>query len=74
MTPQLENAIASAQSLSVAEQRELLGILSQLVNESEADIEPTADEIAASLHRALHEVETGQTIAISQLWEGLDEE
>ncbi|MGG6268542.1 hypothetical protein ACQ4M3_29290 [Leptolyngbya sp. AN03gr2] len=74
MTPQLENAIAIAQSLSIEEQRELLDVLSELVNEPEEDVEPSADEIAASLQRALHEVKTGQTKPISQLWDSLDAE
>ncbi|MBW4524062.1 MAG: hypothetical protein KME18_02530 [Phormidium tanganyikae FI6-MK23] len=75
MTPQLENAIAIARSLSVPEQRELLDILSNLVDETEEeDIEPSVEEIAASLESALHEVKAGQTKPISQLWDDLKSE
>ncbi|NJN86426.1 MAG: hypothetical protein HC881_09085 [Leptolyngbyaceae cyanobacterium SL_7_1] len=38
--------------------------------EDEEDI--SVEEIAASLRRALHEVKTGQTKPISQLWDNLD--
>ncbi|MBD2081673.1 hypothetical protein [Leptolyngbya sp. FACHB-17] len=72
MTPQLGNAIAIAKSLCVSEQRELINILSNLLNESEDD--PSVEEVAASLQRALHEVKTGQTKPISQLWDSLDGE
>ncbi|WP_055073686.1 hypothetical protein [Pseudanabaena sp. 'Roaring Creek'] len=34
--------------------------------------EPSPEQVAASLHRALHEVKTGQTKPISQLWDSLD--
>ena len=34
--------------------------------------DPSPEQIAASLHRALHEVKTGQTKPISQLWDSLD--
>lgn len=34
--------------------------------------DPSPQQIAASLHRALHEVKTGQTKPISQLWDSLD--
>ncbi len=34
--------------------------------------DPSPSQIAASLHRALHEVKTGQTKPISQLWDSLD--
>lgn len=76
MTSQLETAIALAQKLSAPEKRQLLNILSDLVNESEPeeDIELSTDEIAASLQRAIHEVEIGQTKPISQLWDILDGE
>jgi hypothetical protein len=74
MTPQLENAITIAQSLSVEEQRELLSILSELVDGSQTESELSANEIAASLERAIHEVKTGQTKPIAQLWDSLDAE
>jgi hypothetical protein len=34
--------------------------------------DPTPEQIAASLHKALHEVKMGQTKPISQLWDSLD--
>jgi hypothetical protein len=34
--------------------------------------DPSPEQIAANLHRALHEVKTGQTKPISQLWDSLD--
>lgn len=74
MTPQLENAIAIAKTLSVSEQRELINILSDLLKESEEENDPSVEGIAASLQRALHEVKAGQTKPIPQLWNSLDEE
>jgi hypothetical protein len=41
--------------------------------EEQAEVfDPSPEQIAASLHRALHEVKTGQTKPISQLWDSLD--
>lgn len=74
MTPQLENAIAIAKTLSGSEQRELINVLSDLLKESEEENDPSVEGIAASLQRALHEVKAGQTKPISQLWNSLDEE
>jgi hypothetical protein len=34
--------------------------------------DPSPEQIAASLHRVLHEVKMGQTKPISQLWDSLD--
>lgn len=34
--------------------------------------DPSSEQIATSLHKALHEVKTGQTKPISQLWDSLD--
>lgn len=34
--------------------------------------DPSPEQIAASLHRALREVKAGQTKPISQLWDSLD--
>ncbi len=34
--------------------------------------DPTPEQIAASLHRALRDVKAGQTKPISQLWDSLD--
>jgi hypothetical protein len=34
--------------------------------------DPSPEQIAASLHKALHEVKTGQIKPISQLWDSLD--
>ncbi|GAP99002.1 hypothetical protein [Leptolyngbya sp. NIES-2104] len=67
MTPQLQDAIAIAQSLSDSEKRELLQVLSDLIDDSD----PTPEEIAASIQSALHDVRTGQTKPIAQLWESL---
>jgi hypothetical protein len=35
--------------------------------------DPSSEEIAASLRRALHEVEAGQTKPIAQLWDSIGE-
>lgn len=41
---------------------------------TEDEDDTSIEEIAASLRRALHEVKTGQTKPIAQLWDSLDED
>ena len=42
------------------------------LEEQDEVFDPSPSQIAASLHGALHEVKTGQTKPISQLWDSLD--
>jgi hypothetical protein len=42
------------------------------LEDRDAVFDPSPEQIAASLHKALHEVKTGQTKPISQLWDSLD--
>ena len=78
MTAQLQQAIHLAQSLSFEEQLELLKMLSVIVQQThargtqplamESDTEFSADSFRNSWQQAM----TGQTLPLSQLWEGID--
>ena len=65
-------------ALSLNQQKSVLNfidsILSPNVINSDLDevFDPNPEQIAASLHRTLHEVKTGQTKPISQFWDSLD--
>ena len=78
MTSQLQQAIDIAQSLSLAEQIELLKKLSaiiQLTHSIEmqaATTEQDTDFCAASFRQSWQQAITGQTLPLSQLWEGID--
>ena len=47
-------------------------LLDSNLEEQDEVFDPSSEQIASSLHRALHEVKTGQTKPISQLWASLD--
>ena len=47
-------------------------ILDSQAEVAEDEDDTSIEEIAASLRRAFHEVKTGQTKPISQLWDNLD--
>jgi hypothetical protein len=77
MTSQLQQAINLARSLSFTEQLELLKTLSTIIQQThslenqvmpEADIDFSAESFRTSWQQAV----TGQTLPLSQLWEGLD--
>ena len=47
-------------------------LLDSNLEEQDEVFDPSSEQIASNLHRALHEVKTGQTKPISQLWASLD--
>ena len=48
-------------------------LASETENESDFDPDdPSVEAIKASLKKALHQVRTGQTVPLSQMWEGID--
>ncbi len=78
MTSELQQAINLAQSLSLAEQLELLKTLSAIVQRTysletlAATTEADTDFSAASFRQSWQQAMTGQTLPLSQLWEGID--
>jgi len=77
MSSQLQQAIDLAQSLSFEEQLELLKTLSIVIQQthtrenqssSDADTGFSAERFRESWQQAM----TGQTLPLSQLWEGID--
>jgi len=77
MTVQLKQAIQLAQSLSLSEQLELLQALSAIIQqshlqESQIDTETDTDFSADSFRDSWQQAMTGQTLPLSQLWEGAD--
>ncbi|MCY6489442.1 hypothetical protein [Leptolyngbya sp. GGD] len=80
MTVELQQAIHLAQSLSFAEQLELLKMLSVMIQQSHAlETETSTSEVdtefsAASFQQSWEQAITGQTLPLSQLWEGIDVE
>jgi hypothetical protein len=77
MTSQLQEAINLARSLSFTEQLELLKTLSTIIQQThslenqitpEADTDFSAESFCTSWQQAV----TGQTLPLSQLWEGID--
>ena len=78
MTSQLQQTISLAQSLSFTEQLELLKTLSTIVQQThslenqvtpEADTDFSAERFRTSWQQAV----TGQTLPLSQLWEGIEQ-
>jgi hypothetical protein len=73
MTSQLQQAIDLAQSLSFAEQLELLKILSALIQETHArqtqnaTAEADTDFCAESFRQSWQQAMTGETLPLSQL-------
>ena len=80
MTSQLKQAIDIAQSLSLAEQLELLKTLSAIIQRTHsletqaATTEEDTDFSAASFRQSWQQAMTEETLPFSQLWEGIDVE
>jgi hypothetical protein len=78
MTSQLQQALDLAQSMSLAEQLELLKTLSTILQrthslETEATTtEEDTDFSRLSFRQSWQQAMTGQTLPLSQLWEGID--
>jgi len=78
MTSQLHQAINLAQSLSLSEQLELLQILSTIIQKNHAIEtqslleEDNTDFSADSFRKSWQQAVTGQTLPVSQIWEGID--
>lgn len=78
MTSQLQQAIQLAQSLSLAEQLELLKILSTIIQQTHtletqtALTEDDTDFSSESFRQSWQQAINGQTLPLSQLWEGID--
>ena len=78
MKAQLQEAINLAKSLSLAEQIELLKILSTLIPKTHAletkaiPEDDNTDFSAESFRKSWQQAVTGKTLPISQLWEGID--
>lgn len=68
--------LVKMQALSIDQQESVLHFIEQLsdsnILQSDEVDNPSPEQIAASLRRALQEVKTGQTKPISQLWDNLD--
>ncbi|MBD2328498.1 hypothetical protein [Alkalinema sp. FACHB-956] len=80
MTHQLQQAITLAQSLSIEDQLELLKTLSAMIQQNyalENGDNDNDDEVkfsAESFSRSWHQMMTGQTFPLEQLWEDSDDE
>ena len=80
MTIQLKQAIQIAQSLSLTEQLELLQALSDIIRQTHSQetqpqlIEDDTGFSTESFHRSWQQAMTGETLPLSQLWDGVDDE
>lgn len=78
MTSQLQETINLARSLPLAEQLELLKILSTIVQQTNSlENQAPSAEIdtnfsAESFRKSWQQAITGKTLPISQLWEGIE--
>jgi len=78
MTAQLQQAINLAQSLSLAEQLELLKTLSTIIQRTHSletqatTTEEDTDFSRLSFRQSWQQAMTGETLPLSQLWEGID--
>jgi len=76
MTSQLQQAIDLAQSLSLAEQFELLKTLSTIIQRTHSletqatTTEEDTDFSRLSFRQSWQQAMTGETLPLSQLWEG----
>lgn len=76
MTIQLKQAIQIAQSLSLTEQLELLQALSDIIRQTHyQETQPQLEEddtsfSTESFHRSWQQAMTGETLPLSQLWDG----
>jgi hypothetical protein len=80
MTSDLKQAIQLAQSLSFSEQLELLKVLSRIIQQthSQAVQHPSSEEethfSAESFRISWQQAMTGQTLPLSKLWEGSEDD
>jgi hypothetical protein len=80
MTVQLQQAIQIAKSLSLAEQLELLQSLSEIVQHNHSqETQPQLAEddtgfSAESFRRSWQQAMTCETLPLSQLWDGVEDE
>lgn len=78
MASPLQETINLARSLPLAEQRELLNILSTIIQQTDSlenqaqSGENDTDFSAESFHKSWQQAITGKTLPISQLWEGIE--
>lgn len=78
MTTQLQQAIDLAQSMSLTEQLELLKTLSTIIQRTHSletqatTTEEDTDFSRLSFRQSWQQAITGQTLPLSQLWEGID--
>lgn len=78
MTSQLQETINLARSLPLAEQLELLKILSTIIQQTHSlenqspSAENDTDFSAESFHKSWQQAIAGKTLPISQLWEGME--
>jgi len=75
MTSQLQQVIHLAQSLSLEEQLELLKTLSAMIQQPHSSDQTTTADTefsAESFRQSWQQAVTGQTLPLSQLWEGID--
>ncbi|MBE9122338.1 hypothetical protein IQ269_16390 [Tychonema sp. LEGE 07199] len=78
MTSQLQQAIDLTQSLSLTEQLELLKTLSAIIQRTHSletqatTTEEDTDFLRLSFRQSWQQAMTGQTLPLSQLWEGID--
>jgi len=78
MTTQLDQAIQIAQSLSLSEQLELLKALSGIIQQThfqdkQVSVEDDAEFSAESFQTSWQQTMNGQTLPLSQLWEGIED-
>jgi hypothetical protein len=79
MTTQLDQAIQIAQSLSLSEQLELLKALSGIIqqthlqNKRDPVVEDDTGFSPESFQRSWQQAMNGQTLPLSQLWEGIED-
>jgi hypothetical protein len=82
MTSELKQAIEIAQSLTLYEQLELLKALSSLIQKDHLQEPKTPEKledgnIAFSAERfsvSWQQAQTGQTLPLSQIWEGIEDD
>jgi hypothetical protein len=77
MTFDLQRTIHLARSLSLAEQLELLKVLSNIIQEkysleTQAVEEGETDFSADSFRQSWQQAVNGQTLPLSEIWEGID--
>ena len=78
MTSQLQQVINLAQSLSFAEQLELLKTLTTIIQQSHSlDAQTLSQEVntdfsTESFRKSWQQAVAGDTLPLSQLWEGID--